>query len=93
MKIDQKVIVKDGIEIKTVSMYLKVSDSFSCQIKDDQGKIVKDYDGYVPKFMPGEHYGDYVILEIDIDTGHVINWKRPSQEVMAAFISDGEEEN
>jgi len=28
--------------------------------------------------MPEEHYGDYVELEIDIETGVILNWKRPS---------------
>ena len=23
----------------------------------------------MPDFMPGQHYGDYVILDVDIDTG------------------------
>jgi len=26
-----------------------------------------------------EHYGDYVILEINIETGKIIGWKKPTQ--------------
>jgi hypothetical protein len=33
------------------------------------------YDGYVPSFFPGEHFGDYVMLDIDPYTGKILNWK------------------
>lgn len=35
---------------------------------------------YVPDFMPGEHYGDYVFLNIDLDTGRITNWEVPTTE-------------
>jgi len=41
-------------------------------------QVGKDYDGYVPDWMPGKHYGDYVELNIDVETGRVLNWKRPT---------------
>ena len=40
----------------------------------------REYDGYVPDFFPGKHYGDYVQLEIDADTGKILNWKAPTKE-------------
>jgi hypothetical protein len=44
---------------------------------DADGECILDQeDGYVPSFMPGEHYGDYLILDIDIDSGLVTNWKK-----------------
>ena len=46
----------------------------------DDNKIVGEYDGYVPKWFPNtysNHYGDYVMITIDIDTGKIINWKTP----------------
>ncbi len=55
----------------------KCSDSFSATLDDGQGNVVK-YDGYVPEFMPGEHFGDYVELEIDADTGQILNWVAPN---------------
>jgi hypothetical protein len=77
MKINQQKTVQ--VDVKTVSIHCKVSDRFTYQLKDAQGAIVHDQDdGYVPDFMPGDHYGDYVILDIDIDTGMVINWTRPT---------------
>ena len=43
------------------------------------------YCGYVPDFFPDEHYGDYVQLKIDIDTGQIIDWKKPTQKDLAIF--------
>jgi len=74
---------------KTLQICCKVSDRFSATLKED-GKILKDYDGYVPSFMPGDHYGDYIQLEIDINTGQILNWKKPTEEQIEEFI--GEEE-
>jgi len=53
----------------------KCSDLFWGQIKDDNGNVLWEHDGYVPDFMPGEHWGDYVELDIDIETGTILNWK------------------
>ncbi len=75
-------------EAKTLKMYLKVSDRFSAQLCDQDGlEIFDQEDGYVPSFMPGEHYGDYVDLEIDIDTGKILNWKQPTAEQLEEWIT------
>jgi hypothetical protein len=64
------------VEAKTLSIHIKVTDQFSARLLDQNGEVIHDQeDGYVPGFMPGEHYGDYLILEIDIDTGKIVNWK------------------
>jgi hypothetical protein len=62
----------------TISISAKCSDLFGAFLYRDN-KLVGEYDGYVPDFMPGEHYGDYVQLEIDINTGKIVNWKKPTQ--------------
>lgn len=90
MKINQ--MKKVQVEAKTLSIHLKVSDCFNATLLDKEGEELKDYDGYVPDFMPGEHYGDYVILDIDIDTGMITNWKKPTPEQIEKFISDGDDE-
>jgi hypothetical protein len=69
------VYYSDGMTIKITA---KCSDMFSASLIKD-GQQVGEYSGYVPNFMPGEHYGDYVQLHIDLETGQIINWKRPSQ--------------
>ena len=65
----------------------KCSDLFSADLLKD-GKIVKEYSGYVPSFMPGQHYGDYVQLEIDMETGQILNWKKPTKAQIDLFIKE-----
>jgi hypothetical protein len=62
---------------KVLAICLKVSDGFN-SVLTENGEFVSRYQGYVPKFFPNEHYGDYVELDIDIDTGQILNWKRPT---------------
>jgi hypothetical protein len=56
----------------------KTSDRFSARLIED-GKEMATHDGYVPTFMPEDHYGDYIELDIDIDTGMITNWKKPTK--------------
>lgn len=56
----------------------KTSDLFSSTLIED-GKVTNEYSGYVPTFFPEEHYGDYIELDIDIDTGKITNWKKPTK--------------
>jgi hypothetical protein len=69
---------------KIVSISAKCSDLFNaCLSGDDRNQIGQDYDGYVPKWFPGDHYGDYIILDIDIETGRITNWKTPTEQQLA----------
>lgn len=61
-----------------ISFSAKCSDLFGASFKDTSGATVAEYDGYVPAFFPEEHYGDYVQLDIDLATGQILNWKKPS---------------
>lgn len=62
---------------KTVlSINAKCSDLYSHQIFTKEGKLYREYVGYVPSFMPGNHYGDYIELDIDPYTGKILNWKK-----------------
>lgn len=88
MEIDA--IEKIKVNAKVLKLNLKVCDRFYAGLYSETGKELKDYEGYVPGFMPGQHYGDYVELEIDIDTGQITNWKTPSKEEIEAFISSEE---
>lgn len=65
---------------KTISISAKCSDLFSANLDDG-----RSYEGYVPSFFPGEHYGDYVELDIDLATGQILNWKAPSAADLKAF--------
>jgi len=59
-----------------MSITAKCNDQFVASLTKDGKAIGKEYVGYVPNFMPGDHYGDYVELDIDIITGKIVNWKR-----------------
>jgi len=66
-------------KIKTLMVCGKTSDQCGIQFIDDKGKQVGSRDSYVPKYFPEEHYGDYLELEIDVETGVILNWKTPTQ--------------
>lgn len=87
MEINQTKQVK--VNAKTMKIHVKCSDRFGYSIEDQDGtEIFCQEDGYVPSFMPGEHYGDYIILDIDIDTGTVINWKTPTAEQLEQAMKE-----
>ena len=69
--------MKTTIDPKNVlRISAKCSDLFAMSLGN------KEYDGYVPDWLPNtnaKHYGDYVELKIDIETGQILNWKKPSQ--------------
>lgn len=63
------------VKAKALKLNLCVRDSFCATLHAEDGsEICEQEDDYVPDFMPGEHYGDYVELEIDIETGQILNW-------------------
>jgi hypothetical protein len=84
MEIDATKKVK--VNAKTLRLHLKVCDRFTCSIEDQDGDVLMDYDDYVPGFMPGEHFGDYVILDIDIDSGKITNWN-PTPDQIEEFVN------
>lgn len=85
MKINQTKQVP--VEAKTLQIHAKCSDCCCATLLDQDGEVLKDHDGYVPDFMPGDHYGDYIILDIDIDTGQILNWKSPSPQQIEKFVN------
>lgn len=54
----------------------KVCDEFQCELLDNDGNKVLEYEGYVPKFMDIDEdgWGDYIYLTID-ENGHIRDWK------------------
>lgn len=73
---------------KTVSICAKCSDLCLAEIIDTNGKVIASHDGYVPEFMPGEHFGDYVVLDIDIKTGKILNWTAADKSRITKFIKE-----
>lgn len=70
------------INVTSISISAKCSDLCYAQLKNLQGNVLAKHDGYVPDLMPEEHYGDYIILDIDLETGTILNWKRPSIKIV-----------
>lgn len=75
------------VEVETIRLCLKVRDIFTCTFEDRDGNEVGWYEGYVPDFFPGQHYGDYVELDIDIATGQVTNWRMPTAENVEELLN------
>lgn len=88
MKVELTKVTKVGAEAKVLKIHAKCSDCCTARLYDADGAMLADHDGYVPDIMPGEHYGDDIILDIDIDTGTILNWKKPSAEAVEAFIEE-----
>jgi len=76
--------------MRTIKISAKCSDMFSAMLYED-GKATGEMDGYVPRWLPNpsvDHYGDYVELEIDIDTGKIVNWKKPTNAQLRETFKD-----
>ncbi len=65
---------------KVVSIVAKCSDCCNTMLIGDEGNELASRDGYVPEFMPGDHYGDYIMIDIELSTGKILNWKVPTTE-------------
>lgn len=63
---------------KTMIISGKVSNLFFMTIKDENGQVIADYDGYVPSFVPNDG-SDYILMEIDIENGLILNWSNPTE--------------
>ena len=68
----------------TLRIDAKCSDCCSAILLDDAGIRVAEKIGYVPSIMP-DGGGDYVSLDIDVETGKILNWKVPTKKQLASF--------
>lgn len=60
----------------TLKISAKCSDMCSCIYEDNKGKVLAESDSYVPAGINiGDFGGDYVEMEIDMQTGQILNWK------------------
>jgi len=66
-------------KIKTIFVIAKCSDLCSITYYDKKVRLIGERErDYVPKFFP-DNGGDYIELNIDIETGKILNWKKPTQ--------------
>ncbi len=84
-------LLKDDKKVPTtISLSAKCSDGFWMSVKDSNGKPVASYSGYVPSFMPEEGgWGDYVKMDIGIETGRILNWTNPTGDAKFTAILNG----
>lgn len=73
--------------MKTFSFYGKTSDCFGGTIKEN-GKIIAEIDGYPPTFLGY----DGIELEIDLETGQILNWNAPNEELATLIKENAVEE-
>lgn len=82
------ILMPQKVQAKSVKFYAKVRDEGSYVLIDRNDKILSSLDeSYVPSFFPGEHYGDYIDLEIELDTGKILNWKKPDPKDIVRIFS------
>lgn len=82
--------IKKSVEVqaKELRIFCKVVDDFTASLHDQDGEeICSQQSDYVPSFMPGKHFGDYVILNIDMETGQVTNWEKPDPKQVAEWVA------
>lgn len=87
-----EVNAKKKVNVAVIKTHIKVCDRFTASIVDSDGNEVKELDGYVPGFFPGQHYGDYLYLDIDLATGQILNWKAPTAAQLTEAIDGDDEE-
>lgn len=75
-------------DLKEMRLCIKVSDGFTCSLHNPDGGEFASHEGYVPEFFPGDHCGDYLMLNIDVETGQITNWKKPTPEDITKMLSD-----
>jgi hypothetical protein len=80
--------VVETIEAKTIQVYAKPSDCGVYSLLDRDGRQLHEVDGYVPRWFPGDNYGDYIILNIDIDTGQILNWQPPTAAQLERWMDE-----
>lgn len=65
-----------------IKVTAKCSDLCSIILCEEDGRPIAEHDGYVPSWLPAnnvEHFGDYVELTIDLATGKILNWQKPTK--------------
>ncbi len=59
---------------KTIFISAKCASCFFMSVNDENNQYIASYDGNVPSFIPNAG-GDYIQMEINIESGRILNWK------------------
>ncbi len=85
--------IKVDIDVKRIKTCIKVRDAFTADVIDADGEVIRTLESeYVPNCFPGNHYGDYLELDIDIETGQILNWKKPTQAELSQLVGEEKED-
>jgi hypothetical protein len=60
----------------------KTSDLCFARLLDENNLVGHEHNGYVPDWFPNpseKHFGDYIELKINLETGQILNWKKPTE--------------
>jgi len=70
--------------MKILKIFAQCNDCFAMELQTEGvAPPTLNYSGYVPKWFPNpdtRHFGDSVALRIDLETGQILNWKKPTDE-------------
>jgi len=84
-----QVTIKKEVDVKRIKTCIKVCDRFTAEVLHVVGNTIRSIeDEYVPDCFPGKHYGDYLELDIDIETGQILNWIKPTQEQISQLLGE-----
>jgi hypothetical protein len=75
-------------EITTLRVCGKTSDMCFVAFVAADNEVVAEHDGYVPDFFPGQHWGDYLELDIDVKTGRIMNWPKIKKAQIDKFLRE-----
>jgi len=74
------------MKIKVLRVCAKTVDNCAISFLNEEGESVGERDCYVPEYFPEDHCGDYLELDIDVETGVILNWKTPTQSQLKKSI-------
>lgn len=73
--------------MKVISISAKCSDLFSAVLEQD-GRFVGEYHGYVPEWIGDNGSEDYVEMTIDVETGQIIGWQKPTDDDLISMFEE-----
>ncbi len=82
-------VKKIAEQAKTLIFSMQVRTEFTIHLMGQDGVWLFDYEGYIlPAFLPERGFsGEYLTLDIDIDSGQITNWQKPTREQIGTFIA------
>ncbi len=67
-------------QTKTLNLYIKERGEFGAFLINQDGCGLAVYEDFLPDFIPLQPCSHYFMLAIDMNTGKITNWKKPTPE-------------